>query len=275
MMEGFFACFAQNFMTDTLSPASETIETTAPDLPVAQPQEAESAEIAAMSTTVAAAATAETGDAAAAVKRPAKPDVFPVLEKMAALYPQLFGAVFLPLKRGIFQDLLAAHPEDFERDSLKAALSLHTRSTRYLTAVASGEDRHDLEGKPVEAMAPEHVHHALLEVFRRRQTRSKEDLRPKLIQRIVVACEASGLTPQAYAELVRSRDEAANAALDEAMMDAEARAAKTEALLQAFKASGKSVEVFADMYGMDPRAVSRMLARATVTPPTPSTPLQA
>ena len=274
MMEGFFARFVQNFMTDTQSPASETIETTVPDLPLAQPQEAESAEIAATvtaATSVAPAATAEVGDAPAAVKRPAKPDVFPVLEKMAALYPQLFGAVFLPLKRGIFQDLLAAHPEDFERDSLKAALSLHTRSTRYLTAVASGEDRHDLEGKPVEAMAPEHVHHALLEVFRRRQTRSKEDLRPKLIQRIVVACEASGLTPQAYAELVRSRDEAANAALDEAMVEAEARAAKTEALLQAFKASGKSLEVFADMYGMDPRAVSRMLARATVTPSTSPT----
>lgn len=195
-------------------------------------------------------------------KRPAKPDVFPVLEKMAALYPQLFGAVFLPLKRGIFQDLQEAHPEAFERDSLKAALSLHTRSTRYLTAVASGEQRHDLSGQSVEAMAPEHVHHALLEVYRRRQTRSKEDLRPKLIARMVQACEASGLTPAAYAELVRSRDEAANAVLDEAMVELEARAAKTQALLQAFKASGKTVDEFADMYGMDPRSVSRMLARA-------------
>jgi ProP effector len=200
-------------------------------------------------------------------KRAPKPDVFPVLEKMAALYPKLFGAVFLPLKRGIFQDLLDAHPDAFERDSLKAALSLHTRSTRYLTAVASGEERHDLNGKPVEAMAPEHVHHALLEVFRRRQTRSKEDLRPKLVQRIVVAWEASNLAPSDYAERVRSRDDAANAVLEEAMVEAEARAAKTEALLQAFKASGKSLEVFADMYGMDPRAVGRMLARATVTPP--------
>ncbi len=199
---------------------------------------------------------------AATPKRPGKPDVFPVLEKMAALYPQLFGAVFLPLKRGIFQDLLDAHPEAFERDSLKAALSLHTRSTRYLTAVASGEQRHDLQGQPVEAMAPEHVHHALLEVFRRRQTRSKEDLRPKLIARMVQACEASGLTPQAYAEHVRGRDEAANAVLDEAMVELEARSAKTQALLQAFKASGKTVEEFADMYGMDPRAVRRMLARA-------------
>jgi len=204
---------------------------------------------------------------AATPKRPAKPDVFPVLEKMAELYPQLFGAVFLPLKRGIFQDLQDAHPDVFERDSLKAALSLHTRSTRYLTAVASGEQRHDLQGQPVEAMAPEHVHHALLEVFRRRQTRSKEDLRPKLIARMVQACEASGLTPAAYAERVRSRDEAANAVLDEAMVELEARAAKTQALLQAFKASGKTVDEFADMYGMDPRAVSRMLARAPASQP--------
>jgi hypothetical protein len=225
-------------MTDTSHPSPETIETSAP-------------------------VDAVVPAAPEAPKRPAKPDVFPVLEKMAALYPQLFGAVFLPLKRGIFQDLLQAHPDAFDKDSLKAALSMHTRSTRYLTAVAAGEQRHDLTGQPVEGMAPEHVHHALLEVFRRRQMRSQEDLRPKLVQRIVLAFEASGMTPLAYAELVRSRDEGANAVLDQAMAQAEASAAKAEALLQAFKASGKPVEEFADMYGMDPRAVGRMLARAT------------
>lgn len=252
-------------MTDTLpSTPSDAVESVVPVSPADAP-------------VTDAADAVDTPDAAAqtAPKRAPKPDVFPVLEKMAALYPNLFGAVFLPLKRGIFQDLLDAHPDTFEREGLKGALSLHTRSTRYLTAVASGEDRHDLQGASVEAMAPEHVHHALLEVFRRRQTRSKEDLRPKLVQRVVVAWEASGLTPTDYAERVRSRDETANAVLDEAMLEAEARAAKTEALLQAFKASGKSLEAFADMYGMDPRAVGRMLARATVTPPTPPTQPQA
>jgi len=244
-------------MTDTLPSPSEMIEPAALVAPIAPDAQAPLAADAPVTDAPAA-------EGPAAPKRPAKPDVFPVLEKMAALYPQLFGAVFLPLKRGIFQDLLEAHPDAFDKDGLKAALSMHTRSTRYLTAVASGEQRHDLSGQPVEAMAPEHVHHALLEVFRRRQTRSKEDLRPKLVQRMVQACEASGLSPIAYAELVRSRDEAANAMLEEAMAEVEARAAKTEALLQAFKASGKSLDVFADMYGMDPRAVSRMLARATV-----------
>lgn len=204
----------------------------------------------------------DSGEPPAKSVRAAKPDVFPVLEKMAALYPSLFGEVFLPLKRGIFQDLLDAHPDAFEREGLKAALAFHTRSTRYLTAVASGAQRHDLHGVAVEAMAPEHVHHALLEVFRRRQARTQEDLRPKLRERMVKAFEASGLAPLVYAELVRNRDEAANALLDEAMAEADARAAKTQALLCAFEASGKTIEVFADMYGMDPRAVSRMLAHA-------------
>jgi ProP effector len=186
----------------------------------------------------------------------------PVLDQLADLYPGLFGEVFLPLKRGIFQDLLAAHPEVLEREALKAGLAIHTRSTRYLQSVAAGLKRHDLQGQAVEDMAPEHVHHALLEVFRRRQGRAGEDLRPKLRSRIVQAFEASGLSSEAYAELVRGRDEAANAVLDEALAEAAARGAKDEALLRAFEASGQTVEGFADMYGMDPRAAAQMLERA-------------
>jgi len=186
----------------------------------------------------------------------------PVLDQLADLYPGLFGEVFLPLKRGIFQDLLAAHPEVLEREALKAGLAIHTRSTRYLQSVAAGLKRHDLQGQAVEDMAPEHVHHALLEVFRRRQGRAGEDLRPKLRSRIVQAFEASGLSGEAYAELVRGRDEAANAVLDEALAEAAARGAKDEALLRAFEASGQAVDVFADMYGLDPRDAARTLDRA-------------
>src|SRR5438105_7243269 len=175
-----------------------------------------------------------------AAKKPAAPRgprIHPLLDKLAGFYPHLFGETFLPLKRGIFQDLLAAHPDAFERDALEDALGQHTRSNRYLTSVAAGMQRHDLQGNAVEAMAPEHVHHALLEVFRRRQGRTQEDLRPKLRARIAQAFEASGLSRADYVELVRGRDEAANAVLDEAMADAAARSAKDEALLRAFEAS--------------------------------------
>lgn len=189
--------------------------------------------------------------------------VQPTLEKLAGLYPHLFGAVFRPLKRGIFQDLLDAHPDAFDKESLKDALAFHTRSTRYLQAVAAGQQRHDLQGRPVEAMAPEHVHHALLEVFRRRQARGGEDLRPKLRERIVQAFEASALSAEDYGQLVRGRDESANALLDEALAIAAERRAKDEALLRAFEASGgTSVEAFAGMYGLDPRAAAASLQRA-------------
>ncbi len=186
----------------------------------------------------------------------------PMLEQLAALYPVLFGAVFRPLKRGVFQDLLAAHPDVFERDALKVALGIHTRSTRYLQSVAAGDKRHDLQGQPVEDMAPEHVHHALLEVYRRRKARGTDDLLPKLRNRMIGAFEASGLTREAYTELVQGRDESANAILEEAFAEWSARNAKDEALLRAFEASGHTLEAFADMYGMVARTVAQQLERA-------------
>ena len=202
-------------------------------------------------------------DAAPAAPQPGAPRrSHPLLERLAGLYPRLFGETVAPLKRGIFEDLLAAHAQDFEREALKSALALHTRSTRYLSAMASGQPRRDLQGQAVEAVAPEHQHHALLEVFRRRKPREGEDPRAKLRERLVQAFEASGLTREAYAERVRGRDEAANALLDEALAEAAARAARDEALLRAFEAGGQALPAFAEAYGLDPRAAERTLARA-------------
>src|SRR5665647_1828150 len=136
--------------------------------------------------------------------------VQPVLEKLFELYPHLFGAEFLPLKLGIFQELLALHPEQFQRDNLKLALGQHTRSTRYLQSVAAGKPRHDLQGAAVEPVAPEHIHFALLELFRRRQGRSQADLRPKLRAQLISAFETSGLTRQEYQARVLTKDASAN-----------------------------------------------------------------
>jgi ProP effector len=200
--------------------------------------------------------------AASAAPQRAPRAIPPALETLAGLYPHLFGAVFRPLKRGVFQDLLAAHPEAFEREELKTALGIHTRSTRYLQSVAAGEKRFDLQGQPVEAMAPEHVHHALLEVYRRRKARASDDLLPKLRNRMMAAFEASELSREDYTALVTGRDEAANAILEEAFSEWAARNAKDEALLRAFEASGQTLEAFADMYGMVARTVGQQLDRA-------------
>lgn len=196
-----------------------------------------------------------------AKKAARNPTVQPVLEKLFALYPLLFGAEFLPLKLGIFQELLAAHPADFERDTLKQALGLHTRSARYLQSVAAGKMRHDLQGAAVEAVSPQHVYLALLELFRRRQSRSRVDLRPQFRFQLMAAFEASGLSRQDYQTTVQTNDEDATILLEEAFAERDQWLARQEALVRAFESSGKSLEVFADMYGMNVRDVADALAQ--------------
>ncbi|MGA8515488.1 MAG: ProQ/FINO family protein [Burkholderiaceae bacterium] len=197
-----------------------------------------------------------------AAKRPDRAlTVQPVLEKLFALYPHLFGAEFLPLKLGIYQELLAKHPVDLPRDALKVALGVHTRSTRYLQCVAAGKPRHDLDGNAGDPVAPEHIYFALLEIFRRRQNRAREDLRPKFRSQLIEAFEASGLSRQDYMARVQNNDAAATLLLTEALDERDQKVAKQEALLRAYDASGKSPAEFADMYGLRQRDIDLALAQ--------------
>jgi sRNA-binding protein len=193
-------------------------------------------------------------------------DARPVLDKLAHLHPQLFGARFLPLKVGIFEELIAAHPGEFTKEELKSALAFHARSTRYLEAVASGAQRHGLQGEPAGDIAPEHVHHAIMEVYRRRTQRSREDLRPWVIARLVRAIDAAGLARDEYMLRMNTKDEEAVKLLDEAFAEIGARNAKREALRRAFEASGKGIEEFAEMYGLSASDVKDAVAAQAAQP---------
>jgi ProP effector len=188
----------------------------------------------------------------------------PVLEKLFELYPQLFGAEFLPLKLGIYQELLAQHPDVLDKDALKLALSVHTRSTRYLNSVAAGLQRHDLAGQPVQPLEPEHIYFAMLELYRRRLMRAPEDVKPKLLKQLrtqlIGTFEASGLERQDYLARVQTNDAQANTVLKEALAQRDEILAKQAALLRAYDASGKTPAEFADMYGMNLRDVKAALA---------------
>jgi ProP effector len=198
-----------------------------------------------------------------------KIDIQPVLQKLFELYPHLFGNAFLPLKLGTYQDLMTAHPEDFKKDSLKAALSFHTRSTRYLQCVADGNKRHDLQGNAVEDVSPEHIYLALLELFRRRvisngKARTKLNLRPIFRKQLIAAFVASGLSRQDYQLRVQNADAEATALLEEALAEHDAQQAKQTALKRAystFEGSGKKTAEFAEMYGLDLAEVEKMLQK--------------
>jgi ProP effector len=193
-----------------------------------------------------------------------KIDVQPVLQKLFELYPQLFGSTFLPLKLGTYQDLMAAHPGVFTKDSLKAALGFHSRSTRYLQCVAAGNKRHDLQGNAVEDVSPEHVYLAMLELFRRRiitnnKSRTKLDLRPIFRKQLIAAYLASGLSRQEYQLRVQNADVEATKLLEEALAEHDAKFAKQTAMKRAFEASGKGTAEFAEMYGLNPDEVTATL----------------
>lgn len=197
-----------------------------------------------------------------APKAPPQTPRHPLLAQLGQWHPALFGEEPRPLKRGIYEDLMAAHGDAVVPEELKAALALHTRSTRYLNALASGQPRRGLDGQAVEPVAPDQRFHAIVEVYRRRQQRSPEDMKPQLRQRIARAFEASGLGREAYAVLVRGRDEAINAITEAALDEASARMAREAALLRAFEASGQDMEAFASGYGLAVDEARRMLERA-------------
>ena len=183
----------------------------------------------------------------------------PLLHKLFELYPRLFGARFLPLKLGVFEDLLAAHPEALPAADLKVAIGLHARSTRYIEAVASGLPRHDLQARPVEPVAPEHVHHAILELYRRRNGKAPERARQQAVDQLAAAIEASGMNREEYRERFTSHDDNVQSMLEEALAAVAQKRARREALQNAFKASGKPVAEFAEMYGLDPKEAKKLL----------------
>ncbi|MBC5768190.1 ProQ/FinO family protein [Ramlibacter albus] len=185
--------------------------------------------------------------------------VHPLLHKLYELHPRLFGARFLPLKLGIFEDLIAAHPDVLPPDELKVALGLHTRSTRYIEAVASGLARHDLQARPVGPVAPEHVHHAILELYKRRRGKAPEPARRQAVEQLAAAISSSGLDRLAYRERFTPADEELAAMLEEALSIAAQKEARREALQRAFRASGKPVAEFAEMYGLDPTEAEQLL----------------
>ena len=197
-------------------------------------------------------------------QRPAQRTVHPMLQTLYGLYPRLFGARFVPLQLGVFEALVAAHPDKIAPEELKVALGLHTRSNRYLEAVASGLPRHDLQGQPVEPVAPEHVHHAILELYRRKSTTPQEPAaRAKAVAQLASAVEASGLGREGYRERFGlGGSDAMRALLEEALATVGQKDAKREALVRAFRSSGASVESFAEMYGLDPAEVARFVEPA-------------
>lgn len=79
---------------------------------------------------------------------------------------------YSPLSIGIDKQLLKRHPE-LDRKALRIALSMHTRSSRYLKSMEKATHRLDLDGQPDGEIDETHRVHAK-EVLRERFKKDAE-----------------------------------------------------------------------------------------------------
>jgi hypothetical protein len=80
------------------------------------------------------------------------------------------------------------------------------------------------------------------------------------VRQLAAAIEASGLSREDYRERFTSPDDDLHLLLEDALSVVAQQGARREALHSAFKASGKTVAEFAEMYGLDPLEAKRLLA---------------
>jgi ProP effector len=113
----------------------------------------------------------------------------------------------------------------------------------------------------VEPVAPEHVHHAILELYKRRSGKTPERARQQAVQQLAAWIEASGLSRDACRERFTSPHDDLQSLLEDALSMVAQKNARREALQNAFKASGKTVAGFAEMYGLELTEAKRMLAQ--------------
>lgn len=144
---------------------------------------------------------------------------------LAERFPALFGGPAKPLKLRIQTDIQARAPGLFSKQTLSAFFRRHTGSNAYLSAMARGKQRFDLDGVPSGELAEEHRKAAADELTRRRTSqdarRAEEEAglrqRANLLRDFETTtltqanfCGLKGITPaELEAQLVQARREAA------------------------------------------------------------------
>jgi sRNA-binding protein len=164
-------------------------------------------------------------------------------------FPALFGGPARPLKLRIQADIQQRTPGVFSRQTLSAFLRRHTGSTAYLTAMARGGARFDLDGQAAGEVAADHREAAATEVARRRAS-----------QQARIDQEREALRQQRDA--VREEREALRRE-QEALQREQYQAMRQRAtLLHDFENTRLSSTNFCVLKGIDPARLDELLALA-------------
>ena len=104
-------------------------------------------------------------------------------ERLAVLFPALFGAAPQPLKLRIQADIQQRAPGVFSKKALSAFLHRYTTGNAYLKAMQTAPERVDLDGQPAGAVAEEHRAAAVAEWQRRRTLQDERRAAERATQR--------------------------------------------------------------------------------------------
>jgi sRNA-binding protein len=196
-----------------------------------------------------AATVSEATDTDATAAASAALSVRAVGQLLATHFPALFAGPARPLKLRIQADIQQRVPGVFTREQLSAFLRRHTGQTAYLSAMARGGQRIDLDGAPAGEIAAEHREAAATEVQRRRanqQARFEQEREALRQQREAVRQER---------EALRREQDALHREQEQAMR-------RRASLLHDYENTRLSAANFCALKGIDPAQLDTLLAQA-------------
>ncbi len=181
------------------------------------------------------------------------------------IYPTIFKTV-VPLKIGIFHDLLAAHQDELPRGKLYGFLGRHTSTVAYLSAVAKGGPRFAMDGSIFGEVTEDERLHALgkLDEIRKEEEESG-DLARKKRSELRKAFAASGLKAKPYAEAIGMDLPLFNRVMERAKSEHAERQAKRQNLVAKFKTSGLGESEFAASQKMSVAALKRAIQKVATS----------
>ncbi|ABO60275.1 ProQ/FinO family protein (plasmid) [Burkholderia vietnamiensis] len=160
-------------------------------------------------------------------------------------YPAVFGGKWRPLCVGVVDMLVADMGADAPRRDLHRAIAARAGKLEYLTAVAGGGPRYDLQGNErghVTAHEQEYAKQRLAQMEQARLRAGEEVVRRAIFLK---AFEKSGLSTASYASVNGLDYDRVQSEYHRALREREQRREERKQLVVKLEASGLSLEEFA------------------------------
>lgn len=184
-------------------------------------------------------------------------------QSICQLYPEVFGSHIRPLKIGIANDLMAAHPA-LPKKLMHTILGGHTRRVAYIAALAAGGPRYALDGTPSGEVTEQERSDARARLKTIRESKQENQLAEKARSQILKDYEANTLSFAEFAEHRGMSHDQLTSDPDKARHERARRHAARLKLVESYKSSGLDIETFAAKSGKSVAQVTRAINKLSL-----------